>query len=226
MGRGSSGIGSGSTVTSVMSQGGKKINLFSTPLVYGLDKNITQAQRKTLEAQEKKRETAVIEHALLVGQDGSVAGAEVSGGSGSCNIPGNWSWKQGAILTHNHPRGAGEDWLIGGTFSTTDLRLFASGKYGAMRASAAEGTYSISKDKGFDANGFASYVRKIASTATRKRNKAVKIAQQDCVNKKITYTDYAKASNKTFNEMLVEVHNGLIAGQQKYGYSYALERRK
>ena len=213
-------------MTSVIAQSGNKINLFNTPLVYGIDKNITAAQRKTLEAQEKKRETALREHALLVGQNGSVAGAEVNGGSGSCQIPMGWSWKPGAILTHNHPRGSGEDWLIGGTFSGADLRLFASGKYGAIRASAAEGTYSISKNPGFDADGFKKYARSISAAATKKRNQLLKIAQQDCASNKITYKDYCKANNKTFNEMLIEVHNGLIAGQQKYGYSYALERRK
>ena len=228
MGRGSSGITSGTVATSVVTQAGKKINLAGTPLIYGgLDKSISAAQRKILEAQEKKRLVAKREHALLVGQDGSVAGAEVHGGSGSCKIPIGWSYTKGAVLTHNHPRGgAGEDWVIGGTFSPGDIKHFSNGRYATMRASAAEGTYSITKGSNFNGAGFITYAKGVSAAATRKHNQTTNQLKQDCASNKITYTDYRKGCNKAFNSMLIEIHNGLMSGQKTYGYSYTLERRK
>ena len=227
MGRGSSGITAGSTgktVTSIVTQGGNTLDLTYTPLVYGgLDKSISKAARTALETQEKKRLTAKREHALLVGDDGSIAGAEVNGGSGSCPIPYSWTQTRGAILTHNHPRGKGEEYTIGGTFSPGDARHFANSKYATIRASAAEGTYSMTKGKNFDSAGFLNYAKSIDSAASKNRNRKLAKLKQDCVNGTITYTQYRNRSTKTFNEMLIEIHNGYIAGQKQYGYTYTLE---
>ena len=229
MGRGRSGISAGTTgksVTSVVTQGGNTLDISATPLVYGgNDKGISPAQRKALEAQEKKRLTAKREHAMLVGQDGSIVGAEVHGGGGSCPIPWGWTQVQGAVLTHNHPRSTGEEYTIGGTFSPGDVRHFANSKYSTIRASAAEGTYSMTKGNGFDKDGFLKYASSISRQATSDRNTKLKQLQQDVASNKITYTQYRNRTTKTFNEMLIQVHNGFIAGQKQYGYTYTLEGR-
>ena len=42
---------------------------------------------------------------------------------------------------------------------------------------------------------------------------------------KVSYSDYMKKANNNFNNYLVEVHNGMLAGQKQYGYNYTLEER-
>ena len=40
----------------------------------------------------------------------------------------------------------------------------------------------------------------------------------------ITEAKMYEMQNKSFNKYLVDIHNSLLSGQEKYGYTYTLER--
>lgn len=231
MGRGNSkisGANSGGRYAAkeVVVQSGDTVDLSDSPLVYGgNDTILTQAQRDRVKIQEDKRLSAKSEYAIIVDENGLVRGGEYHGGKGSVKMPASLFNNENAVFTHNHPRGAGQEGILGGTFSDADLDNFASLKIKSSRASAAEGTYSISKTNKFNSAGFKSYVGQMDAKAARKMNAKQKALGNDYDAGKITYSDYSKAFNKAFNEYLIDRHNGLLAGQKAYGYSYTLERR-
>lgn len=219
------GAGGGNNVTSVTTQGGHVLDLSSTPLVYGQkDPAVTGAVRNALEAQEKKRESAKIEYGVGVRNDGSTVVKEFKGGKDSCPVP-SLVLDVATAFTHNHPRGKGEEGLLGGTFSQADLKIFGQRKVKTFRASAAEGTYSITKGQFFDRLGFFHYQTNLSDTEMKAHNSRKSSYLKDVANKKITYGQYMKKCDDSFNKMLVNVHNGLLAGQQKYGYNYTLEAK-
>lgn len=176
-----------------------------------------------MEAQEKKRSTAKIEYAMSVDANGNVIN-EVKGGRSSCRIPISME-PDGSVFTHNHPRSKGDEGMLGGTFSNADLQNFAS--YGAKtyRASAAEGTYSITKSADFNANAFKAFVvrtdRQIMGDCNTRIGKYV----TDYKARKISYNDYLQGRRTEFNKAMVELHNAYLAGQKSYGYTYTLEER-
>jgi len=132
----------------------------------------------------------------------------------------------GATLTHNHPRGKGEEGQLGGTFSAQDMRTFSNNRMSTMRASAAEGTYSITKTAGFDRSGFSSYISSIHKKNDSIMQSAHKQLTNDIVSGKVTgYREAKKRSDAIFNAFLINLHNDMIAGQKQYGYTYTLERR-
>ena len=136
---------------------GSKIEFDGDLIFGGLDKAVPEAVRKNLDAWETKRSKAKIEYAMSYYPDGTPIGKEVKGGKGSVKTPLSYHATDGATFTHNHPRGDG---MLGGTFSPADLLNFAIGGNTTCRATAKEGTYSISKGKNFDKAGFNSYVAK------------------------------------------------------------------
>lgn len=228
MGRGSSKStgGGGKSVTSVTTQDGTVLNLSKTPLVYGSnDPYVTGAQRSGTEAQEQKRLTAKIEYGVMYDKNGNVVQQEFKGGKGSVGVPHTVINTPGGVFTHNHPRGKGEEGQLGGTFSSADLRTFENNRFMTIRASAAEGTYSLSKTLNFNKQGFTNYVKSVQSQAKAKQKAANNQLGNDWGSGKINYKQYLQARTNVFNTFLIDVHNGLLAGQKQYGYSYTLEAR-
>lgn len=219
------GAGGGNSVTHVTTQGGNVLDLSSMPLVYGQkDPAVTGALRQAMEAQEKKRADAKIEYGLGVRADGSTVSKEYKGNKNSCPVP-SPVFDIATTFTHNHPRGKGEEGLLGGTFSQADLKIFGNKKVKTFRASAAEGTYSISKGQFFDRLGFFHYQTNLSNTEMKAHSSRKSSYLKDVANKKITYDQYIKKCDSSFNKMLVNVHNGLLAGQKTYGYTYTLEAK-
>ena len=227
---GSSGGGGGkSSVARLMTQSGIEADLSENPLVYS-DSNseMTDAQRKTIEAHESKRLNAKIEYSYTVDKDGDVIGIENRGGTSGVRTPASDLNHSDATFTHNHPRSnnnAGERGVIGGTFSPADMDAFTSTKVKTFRASAYEGTYSIAKKSNFDSRGFSSYFKEADRNSTAKYNAKHNALKKDYDSYKISWNTYISEHAKIFNGMLVENHNALLAGQKKYGYSYGLEAR-
>lgn len=198
---------------------GSKIE-FDGDLKYGgKDTTLTPEARKSIETWEAKRRKAKIEYAYSVHEDGTPVGNEARGGKGSVRSPASFKG-EGTTFTHNHPRGEG---MLGGTFSTADMRNFANNKNKTSRATAKEGTYSISKTGKFDADGFKKYV---ATTHSKIRGDYESVADKlgkNFTNGKIDYGTYSKQNAKAFNTMLVNLHGAYSKGQKKYGYTYTLE---
>ena len=219
------GGGGGAGLTVAFAQSGNVIDLHDNPLVYGKkDPAVTGVIRQAMEAQEKKRSDAKIEYALGVRADGSVVAKEFKGSKNSCPVLPQ-VFAIATTFTHNHPRGKGEEGLLGGTFSPQDLKVFGNNKVKTFRASAAEGTYSITKGQFFDRLGFFHFQTNLSDTEMKAHNSRKSSYLKDVANKKISYGQYMTKCDASFNKMLVNVHNGLLAGQQKYGYTYTLEAK-
>lgn len=218
-GKGGSG---GSAKGELVLPNGSKIE-FEGELKYGSkDVTLTQGARKAIEAWEDKRVKMKVEYGYATDADGNPIGAEIRGSKGSVRMPYQYTQGEGNVWTHVHPRGDG---ILGGTFSEADMRVFASGKAQTARATAKEGTYSISKGTNFDSAGFRSHVSK-AKTDFDKNYKTLRQAvERDYSSGKISYNDYKVGSAKAFNTALVKLHDTYLDGQKKYGYTYTLERR-
>ena len=202
---------------------GSKIE-FDGDLVFGeLDKAVPEAVRKNLDAWETKRSKAKTEYAMSYYPDGTPIGKEVRGGKGSVRTPSAYHTTDGATFTHNHPRGDG---MLGGTFSPADLHNFTIGGNTTCRATAKEGTYSISKGKNFDKAGFNSYVAKANADFKTSQREAHSKIQKSYNDGKISYEQAVLQQGKAFNTGLVNLHNAYLNGQKQYGYTYTLEKRK
>ena len=232
MGRGTSKAGGNkasgpnglTAISSVTVQSGDTIQLDS-PLMYGSkDAAVTGRQRELLEEQEAKRLSAKIEYGQVVGDD-RLIGSEYRGGKDSVHVPFFLLNTENAAFTHNHPRGKGEEGCLGGTFSEADLDVFANRNLKTFRASAAEGTYSITKTDNFKKSEFKAYKSQVSSKAIANKKKADSELADMVYKGKISYNEYLAGKTKNFNNLLVEVHNGLLAGQKQYGYNYTLEGR-
>lgn len=223
-GRGSSYSRSAGIAVSAVGADGTNIDLSGSPLHYGAaDPNLTGKARATVEEFENKRWKNKIEYSRFVDANGNVI-EDNKGGKGSVKAS-LQARMAAAAMTHNHPRSGAEAGLLGGTFSTADLNNFARFSQTTYRATAAEGTYSISKLKGFDKSGFSQYVAAENGknrAAYKSTMAALKSAYQSGSMK---YSDCVTASHKAFNTYLVAEHNSLRAGQKLYGYHYTLERR-
>lgn len=231
-GRGSSsggGSGGAGSERFIADSDGTNIDLGSAKLKYGGDdKAVTGAQRAAVEAQEKKRVTAQVEYCQGFDANGTAVDKEHRGGKGS--VRPSWAQVNAETFTHNHPRQAG---VLGGSFSVGDARSggdiygFTHGeKMRTMRASAKEGTYSITKGKNFNALGTYNHCVGIQKTARASYNTRNSNLAASFKAGKITWDMYNKGVNQSFNQYLVEMHNGFAAGAKKYGYTYTLERRK
>ena len=201
---------------------GSKIE-FDGELKFGAkDPALNPTVRKNIESWEAKRANAKVEYAYSVDANGNPIGrGEIRGGKGSVRTPYSYHSTPDATFTHIHPRGDG---MLGGTFSDADLSNFAYFGNKTERAKAKEGTYSISKDKGFDAKGFMSYAKSSQSKHRDEYTKKVDNLVKTYRTTDMSYDDYLKGNAKAFNTYLVKRHNDLIAGQKKYGYKYTLEK--
>lgn len=223
-GRGSSFSQSAYVAVSVTGSDGAHIDLTGIPLHYGgKDHNLTGKVRTTIEAFEDRRWKNKIEFSRFVDADGNVI-EDNRGGKGS--VGASLSARMSAhAMSHNHPRSGRESGLLGGTFSTGDINNFVRFSQKTYRATASEGTYSISKQKGFDGKGFRQYY-----SSEHSKNRGAYVTARKTLDTsykagKMSYSDYRKATQKAFNTYLVANHNSLRAGQKQYGYHYTLERR-
>lgn len=225
MGRGTSKGGGANSVNEVTVQSGNVVKL-NSPLVYGdKDPNVDGAMRASLEKQEAKRLKSKIEYGYPVGEDGKTKfGGEIRGGRDGVAVP-VYALQNSAAYTHNHPRGKGEENDLGGTFSTQDITVFANYNVKTFRASAAEGTYSISKGKNFDGMGLKAYMNSMSAKNDTVKNQQYTKLLDKCRFGEIKWSDFNMEQSKIFNDYLIAEHNALLAGQKKYGYSYTLERR-
>ena len=206
-------------------EGGGTIDLGDTPLVYGdLDAAVTGNVRKAIDDWENKRIKNKIEYNMSVDENGDQIGKEVRGGKGSVRVP-VAQLQEGATHTHIHPRE--ESGLLGGTFSDGDLDNFATYDVKTYRARAKEGAYSITKQSNFNQKDFKSYVDTLYhNERATLDNSTSGFLRKMRMDNSYTYKDYSNDYNKAFNTFLVSVHNGLLEGQKKYGYSYTLEGGK
>lgn len=223
-GRGGSYSRSADIAVSVTGADGTDIDLSGSPLHYGgTDTALTGKVRAAIEEFEAKRWKNKIEYSRFVDANGNVI-EENRGGKGSVRATLNARMAAEA-MSHNHPRSGSEAGMLGGTFSTSDLNNFVRFNQTTYRATAAEGTYSISKLKGFDSKGFKQYY----TSENAKNSGAYKTAMSSLNSSykagNMSYTDYRAAAHKAFNAYLVAEHNSLRAGQKLYGYNYTLERR-
>ena len=200
--------------------GTDKIEFTGDLRYYDNDSNFTQEQRTAIDTFENKRVKGKVEYGTAIASDGTVIG-EKRGGKGSVSTP-KWWERDGAIFSHIHPR---EEGLLGGTFSLGDINVFANGKYGTMRASAKEGTYSMSKLSNFDGEGLKQYARQLNVEMDRKADVAYKACAK-AIKDGTKYEDALKQYYKEINTAFTEWHDGYKAGESKYGYYYTLEKRK
>lgn len=185
------------------------------------DNRFSDVQRKAIEAWENKRVKNKIEYATAVDRSGKSLG-EAKGGKGSVKTPIWWKQTTDNVFSHIHPREAG---TLGGTFSDGDLRNWARSLIRTYRAVAKEGTYSISKQKGFDGRAFTSFFRVAHKNRETTMNNTMKQLNKDYSSGKIDYNSYSKSFDKVFNNFLVGLHNDLLDNQTKYNYKYHLEKR-
>ena len=220
----SAGARGGFSVKTLVTQGGEEVHL-TNPLIYGKDDPyLTGDRRAKIEDFENRKANAKIEWGLLLDKDGNVI-TENKGGKGSVKFSQS-HLAQTQDLSHIHPRGKGEEGLIGGTFSAADTNVFASrSNITTMRAKANEGTYSISKGKNFDSKGFTQY-RKEQTAINQAKQKATQQALKEQYAKDRDFGKYATGWDRAFNDFLVDEHNSLLKGAKTYGYNYTLERKK
>ena len=134
-------------------------------------------------------------------------------------------YSRAEVMSHNHNKS--DSGRLGGTFSVADAKVF--GKHDnlkTMRATSKEGTYSITKKKGFDKSKFVSYIEKEReksfSTYTKREGELTRAYESG----KMKMIDYKASIQKERNAHNVRMHNVFLQGQSKYGYDYTLERRR
>lgn len=235
---GGSGFNSGAIARELTAQDGTKLDLSEFPLQYGSPETLSYKERAAVDAFEQKRYKNKIEYGTLITVDGLTL-IEKKGGSGSVKMP-SYLYAKASVMSHNHPRSGKEVGELGGTFSGQDLVTFGSTNISTMRATALEGTYSITKGPSFDRGGLNSYYRQVSSDLDKvyRANMkpaidAYKSVESRYYAKQATYEEvqtaykaYLQKAHYEFNRELVAQHNALIAGQKQYGYTYTLERRQ
>lgn len=219
----SGGAGSETTVTTQI--GTAQLN---QPIEYtGLDSALSGAQRSTVEGFERAHLTSDVEHGMLVDENGVKVWDGSDGNNGSVSFRDGFQAAgnaQNLVLTHNHPRS--EDGVMGGSFSQGDLGVFVThDNVKTMRASAAEGSYSITKSSNFDGNGFYADMKKTRANARRAETRRNNAIERQARMEGWSWERARQAYAASFNQFLTTMHNAYIAGQQKYGYTYNLERR-
>lgn len=224
-------------LTTLDAPDGTSIDLSDFPLQYGPLDTLSNAERAAVDAFESKRYKAKVEYGTLITVNGQTL-IEKRGGTGSVRMPSRL-YNQASVMSHNHPRSGNEVGELGGTFSHADLRALATTGIYTMRATALEGTYSMTKGGNFDWNGLSQYYKTTDAGLDRAYQAAIKpalasykSAVADYAQGRATrataqaaYDAYVKTAHYEFNRYMVGLHNALLAGQQQYGYSYTLERR-
>lgn len=228
MGTGSSPGGSKHiAVSSVTVQNGRTLTL-SSPLVYDKkDKALSQQARQAVDVFEQNKKQAAVENVLFTDANGKTVYTN-TGGRNSVSHPAMIE-AQATVMTHNHPRPGKYENVLGGTFSPEDIdvlgRWYSNVK--TIRASAAEGTYSMSipptvrhRTMRTMVADYRQYVNSIQGKYAAINN--AKYA--DYMNGLCRYRDYKSQCNHSMNDMLIDLHNWLRNNRKKYGYNYTLEQ--
>lgn len=207
--------------TSIADTSGGVIDLSDTPLIYGdLDSALTGNARTVIEQFENRRYTTKTEYSRFIDSNGNII-EENHGGRGS--VGATMHARQTAdAMSHNHPRGDGG---LGGTFSEGDISNFSRFNQTTYRATAKEGTYSISKTGSFNGKALSrDYDLAVKRMETNLIGNADSVKLQYRTGK-ISYNQAVTSIQKLNNAFLVEMHNWLLNNQSNYGYTYTLERR-
>lgn len=199
---------------------------FDGDLNYGKkDSTLSPAVRKEIETWENKRRKRKVEYAYSVNPDGTPIGPEIKGSKGSVITPYAYHNTPDATFTHIHPRGKGQEGYLGGTFSFADLINFASKANKTERAAAKEGTYSISKTKKFDKDGFMRLAKAADDEFRLSYRAEMKLLNaQYKSSPSMKYSEYSQRAAKVANNALIKLHETYRQNQSKYGYKYTLEQ--
>lgn len=220
-GSGSSGGGAVYTGDTSLNINGDQIDLSNSPLIYGdLDSALAGNARTVIEQFESRRYGMKSEYSRFIDSNGNII-EDNHGGKSTVGASYNARMTADA-MSHNHPRGNG---VIGGTFSDADISNFARFNQKTYRATAKEGTYSISKTGFFNKRVATDYKNYVKPRAAQLKADGKRIIA-DYNNRKIGYSDAVKQLNSLNNAFLVDTHNWLLNNQSNYGYTYTLERRQ
>lgn len=139
---------------------------------------------------------------------------------------------KGYVFTHTHGRNDGDEiYLIGGTFSYGDMDVFIDSDVKMMRAAGKEGTYVILKKSNFNGEEFKKYYKSRmheidnATKEALKKQKEILRKQEKIIGKRKAQENYYNAWVDEENRNLVNLHDVLLEGDDKYGYEYMLEKR-
>ena len=202
---------------------GSKIEFDGTLHYDGDDKAVQGTARQAISEWEDKRFKNKVEYAFAVDENGNPIGKEIRGGKNSVRTPYYYHNTPNGTFSHVHPR---EDGILGGTFSEQDMKIFATRRGRTIRATAKEGTYSMSKGSNFDSAGFRTYVAE-GNSKFKTTNRSLSDGYyKQYASGQITYAQYKLGVAKSFNTALVQLHEHYRSGQAQYGYTYTLERRK
>lgn len=130
-----------------------------------------------------------------------------------------------------------KDGRLGGPLTVEELRRFDNK---VLRATAPEGTYTLTKGPKFNDAGLQKYFSKASAAAQAKYDAAMKRAWQKTISVEADHKEgratraqvaaarraLKEAERKAYNTMLVEQHDALRSGQKKYGYAYSLVKRR
>ena len=223
-GAGGGGPNPADIVTRVVVQSGDEVDLSQYPLEYGEnDPAMSDEERKLVSDFEEQHRGRKSEYAQILDDQGKEIHT-AKGGKNSCRLP-MWAIMKAKILTHVHPRGKGEEGLLGGPFSDADMKIFAhNAGMQTIRASAEEGIYSMSKGADFDAKAFRSWFKAQDKAAQAQHSADVNQVYADYRAGKITLTEAQQGSKDAFNKWMISAHNTLLQGQSQFGYTYRLER--
>ena len=228
MGTGSSPGGSKHiAVSSVTVQNGRTLTLKS-PLVYDRnDKSLTKQARQAVETFEQNKKSAAVENVLFTDSNGNQIYTNI-GGRNSVSHPAIIEG-MATVMTHNHPRPGKYENVLGGTFSPEDIDVLGRhiSTVKTIRATAAEGTYSMSipptvrhRTMRTMVADYRQYIQQIQGKYTAVNN----AKYTDYTNGLCRYRDYKSQCNHSMNDMLIDLHNWLRNNQKKYGYTYTLEQ--
>lgn len=123
-----------------------------------------------------------------------------------------------AVLTHNHPSG--------GTFSTSDVELFAKRNLFRIRATSANVSYQLERKNNADGDGLLSGYKKAQEEIARAKNRALSELKKDYLKGKITNTDIQEKMTEIYSKSNSDADNWLKENAQNFGYRYSVIRKK
>ena len=222
---GSSGIGGGGNISKYVkeTQGVGRIDLTDNPLQYGpKDYSTNSKVRSAAEKFAEKYKKARVEHVAAIDKNGKMIEERV-GDEHSASLS-NKTMRNAVEITHNHPGATG---YLSGSFSEADISSFSSySNVRTMKAEGKEGTYSITKKAGFNADGLKNYMGRERSRHQTQRDTRLTQLKNMRDSGKMSEAKYRAEKIKATNKYLVDMHNSYINGQKQYGYAYTLSRRK
>lgn len=182
----------------------ESLPLAGKTVFFGGNKTDTKATTAVFEADTYKLDH---EELLFVDQEGFARGYfKGDSGSVSFGLPKHVKVSD-LTATHNHPLGDGRS--TGGTFSAADMSVLA--KYGLkeIRATAAEGTYSLKPTGRANPSGFLSALSRYDSTVSQKTKASVA----------------AGDTRSTIDIALSHANDWVAATAPQFGYEYTFASR-